>query len=312
MVKLIPVKYWNKSYPREITPKLIEVPAHFDVKDIQIPRYSYSLHTEYSYYPRKFNSKFTDGLFFIKNSVIAGGIPKLWYDEDWVSDFQLFLTRLIGENHPPEIVEIHPPYNDYSNIERFIEIYSIFEHWILEKYPKTNIVIENRYGSRYSKGDFIISKLEDMIEITGEIEKNKLKLRFVLDLPQLFTAEGIDIGSFTKANISYIFEKLMDIRAFISGIHIWGKCYGKNGGVAAHAGTLDSYFFGLSCDEITFRTLSLINRVQSRDIKDHFLKNLYNLLDDGKVRYFVPEVNSKSEHLHIIVKDMIEYGFEFV
>ena len=47
-------------------------------------------------------------------------------------------------------------------------------------------------------------------------------------------------------------------------------------------------------------------------LKPLFLSELHLLLDDGHNRCFVPEVNSKAEDLHSIVKDLESAGITFV
>ena len=85
----------------------------------------------------------------------------------------------------------------------------------------------------------------------------------------------------------------MDFRDLIRGIHLWGKKSNINGRFTSHVGNLDTYF-------------------QNKELKEVFLKEIFNLLNDGKSRYFVPEVNSSEENLQSIVKDMIDVGYKFI
>lgn len=307
MVKFIPILYGNKGYQHEIKPKIKEVPAHFDSKPKIPSNFNYSLHTEYSYYPRKFTSPACKGLVKIKRTD-KRGVPKLWFDEEWVRDFIVFIFRLVGEKKPPKIIEIHPPFNDYcKDLSHFIDLYEKFEREISDRYPDVQILIENRYGTQYHTGNFVLSTTYDLKKLAKLIETRELKLRIALDIPQLFSAHSIEIGKFSKERISQIFKELYPIREYIMSIHLWGKCLGKNKRPTSHVGTLDSYFGGLKCKELSKGNL----QDQVREIKVHFLRELHDLLNDGLVRYFVPEVNS-STHLHSIVKDLISFGFEFI
>lgn len=316
MVRLIPISYRNKKYPDGIVPKIEEIPAHFDSK-ITTSNLDYSLHTEYSYSPRKFTCSACRNLSGIK--VTDGkGVPKLWFNDAWVKDFIRFILRFIGDGNPPRIIEIHPPFNDYcKNLHQFIELYKYFEDEMLSRYCETEILIENRYGSQYSKGEFILSTVDDLIELVELIKEHNLKLRIALDFPQLFSAHHFDVGKFSKDGLLEIFKQLYPVRKYITSIHLWGKCLGKNDRISAHMGTLDSYFKGLRCKDITadnIITLDLYTEVDTSndDIKRYFLRKLHNLLSDGSARYFLPEVNSKSEHLQSIVRDLIDSGFKFI
>jgi hypothetical protein len=315
MVTLIPIRYRNKKYPDEIEPKIEEISAHFDSK-ITVSDLDCSLHTEYSYGPRKFTCLACKDLSGIR--VTDGkGVPKLWFNEDWVRDFTQFTLEFVDDRIIPTIIEIHPPFDDYcNNLSQFIELYQYFEDEIMSTYPKIEVLIENRYGSQYSDGTFIFSTIDDLKELTKLIKEHDLKLRIALDFPQLFSAHGFDIGKFSKNELSEIFKQLYSVRRYIASIHLWGKCIGKNNRASAHMGTLDSYFKGLRCTDIDKIVVpnSYTETVVSSydDIKRYFLRELYNLLNDGRVRYFLPEVNSRADHLKSIVRDLINSGFKFI
>ena len=40
-------------------------------------------------------------------------IPQLWKNKAWAKEFASFIIELVGNSIPPEIIEIHPPFNDY-------------------------------------------------------------------------------------------------------------------------------------------------------------------------------------------------------
>lgn len=251
MVKLIPIRYRNKKYPYGIKPKIEEVPAHFDCDELErkASDLEYSLHTEYSYEPRRFTCPACRNLFGIK-AADNKGVPKLWFNDSWVKDFVQFILQFTSNQKPPRIIEIHPPYNDYcNNLSQFVELYKYFEDKVLSKYHETEIMIENRCGSQYSGGVFILSTVNDLEEIARLIKEHELKLRIALDLPQLFSRHRFKIGKFSKSKLSEIFTQLQSIREYIACIHIWGKCLGKNNRIIPHTGTLDSYFKGLKCKD---------------------------------------------------------------
>ena len=86
------------------------------------------------------------------------GVPQLWKSNKWSEEFAEFIFRLTKEKASPVTIEIHPPFNDYCDIELFLERYQIFEERIHNAYPKTIIVIENHSGSIYKGGKFVIWK----------------------------------------------------------------------------------------------------------------------------------------------------------
>jgi len=288
----IPIDYDGRRYPEDISPKIKEVAGNFDVAYIR-PLKEYSLHTEYSYGKRRFDTNLISGFTTIRESH-KDFVPRLWASEAWALEFSEFISKIVGGNRPPKIIEIHPPFNDYCpSIEDFIEIYQVFERSISKQYPETEIFIENRYGTLYRGGKFLISKADEVERLCRSISRMSLKLRIVLDFPQLFSAHNLGPGKFTEDKIVSLMRTVYPFREFIKGVHLWGKKDYGSGKQLSHMGDLDTYFV-------------------EKDLKEIFLKELYDILDDGIERYFVPEVNSSDVDLRNIIQDLKEYGFKFV
>ena len=288
----IPVDYDGRRYPEDISPKIKEVAGNFDVPYIR-PLKEYSLHTEYSYGKRKFDTNLISSFNTIKESH-KDFVPKLWANKKWAEEFSDFIIKLVGSNRPPKIIEIHPPFNDYCNsIDDFIEIYQVFEGRITETYPETEILIENRYGTIYRGGKFLVSNVSDLEKLCDLINKNGLRLRVVLDFIQVFSSYNLGPGKFNMEKISSVMKSIYPIREMIKGVHLWGKKDYGSGRFVAHMGNLDTYFV-------------------QKNLKDIFLGELYKLLDDGNPRYFVPEVNSSDQDLRSIIEDLKRSGFKFV
>jgi|AntAceMinimDraft_8_1070364.scaffolds.fasta_scaffold57640_2 hypothetical protein len=288
---LIPVKYARKSYPEEITPRIQEVAGHFDVSSIR-PVMPYSLHTEYCYGPRRFDSSIVRQFPTIC-AAQKNGIPQLWFSKQWSFEFADFIVSLVGDNEPPRIIEIHPPFDDYCpSIEDFAETYSIFEKRITEKFPGVIICIEHRFGTTYRGGKFLISGVGDILKLAILTERQNLNLMIVLDFVQLFSRH---FGARPKRpqDIDQVFTLLKGCIDRISSIHIWGKKRIR-GRLVAHQGDLNDYFEGDAA------------------LKKHFLTGARELLADDQPRFFIPEVNSTNEDLISIVREFQKASFEFV
>jgi len=286
--KLIPIKFRNWDYGVGIDVTIQEVAGSFDCNEIS-PRIKYSLHTEPSFGARDFDNPIFDKLKSLKRAS-HNGIPLLWYDDDWSKEFFQFIVNLINRNQAPKIVEIHPPYRDYcSGLGVFLKRYSIFEKLMSEKYPKSEIVIENRTGSLYPKGVFLVSNDSDIVELLRELKRNECRLKLMLDIPQLFTALGGTkrLSQDLLEKVRSIFQKVKENKELIAGIHIWGR---KNR--TPHVGKLDGLF-------------------ESPTHKENFLKFISDYFDDDIPRYVVPEVNSSQEDFTSIVNDLRKY-FIFV
>lgn len=281
------VKYHSQEYPSEIPLATEEIAAHFDISNIR-SSLNKSLHTEYSYGKRKFNS-----------SVIAScpelisankdGVPQLWKSETWAEQFAHFIIKLNGNTSTPELIEIHPPFNDYTDIARFITDYRVFETLILAEYPNVQILIENRCGSIYHGGKFLISKIDSLKELCEHIEANKLKLRIAFDAPQIYTAHN---ANDIEKQIS-ILNETEAIREHIAGVHLWGKSISASGRKVSHCGDLNSYFNN------------------DANAKHLFLQSFANCFNDGIARKMVLEVNSGNADLLSIISDLKTVGIVF-
>ena len=162
------VKYHTQAYPTDIPLRAEECAAHFDITSVKADL-RYSLHTEYSYGKRKFDSELVNRF----PSVVSAqkdGVPQLWKDEAWASEFAQFVFALAGDA-VPAVIEIHPPFGDYTDFDGFIKSYKVFEDRILERFPEICLLIENRCGSVYKGGRFLVSKSQEVETV-----------RFVADL----------------------------------------------------------------------------------------------------------------------------------
>ena len=277
------VKYNRKKYPAHIPISIEEVAGNFDKNSIGTLTMPYSLHTEYSYAKRKLNtdivSKYDEILKAQKS-----GIPQLWKSVNWAKQFADFIFDLVGDNNPPDVIEIHPPFDDYSDVNKFLECYKYFESKINKRFKNTETQIENRTGSMYHGGKFILSSIDDFDLFTNAIEKGKVKLKIACDIPQIYTV-------YDNPDYVGILKDLKNYRDYIGGVHLWGKRGVKR---TAHHGDLNDYF------------------INNKEIKDKFLKTFYNTFNDDTVRNLVLEVNSDASDLFSIIDDLENSKIKFI
>lgn len=78
------------------------------------------------------------------------------------------------------------------------------------------ILIENRCGSVYHGGKFILSKVQGIGALCEAIDRNSLQLKIAYDVPQIYTAHN------AKTEEAYL--RLLDdtkpYRAYIGGVHL--------------------------------------------------------------------------------------------
>lgn len=293
-MKLIPVKYHNKSYPDSVVPLLDEVAGNLDSKQISM-HMPYSLHTEYSYMKRNLDSALVSDLEELK-AATKNGIPQLWKSAKWSEQYALFIKRLIGDSIAPEVIEIHPPFRDYcESLETFWERYMVFFDCISAQYPNTKIIMENRCGTMYAGAPFLFSTCDDILRLCKFLAKGHTELGVIVDYPQLFSAEKIRMDHIVPDKILCFNECLRPYANSVDAIHLWGKRKGENSNRwSPHTGDLNT-FFG-----------------NDMETKELFLASMQNAFCDEKARYFVPEVNSSEEDLKSIVNDLLKAGVIFV
>jgi hypothetical protein len=287
---LIPVQYHKKEYPPHIRARITEVAAHFDKEEITQDGLL-SIHTEYSYGKRRLDSNLLSK-FCTLSEAHLNNVPKLWLNRQWSIEFAGFIKEL-AKNKEPVVIEIHPPFKDYSDIDNFLSNYDEFEKIIRNSWPDVNIVIENRCGTMYRGGRFLISTVDDLAKFVHKIDQTSLQLDIALDIPQLFTAHG-GPERFNDNEIGGFLSSLSPLMCRVRSIHLWGKRRNRQGRAIVHVGSLNSYF----------------DYCESK--KNVFLDNLAKLLGDGRTRYFVPEVNSRNEDLQSIVRDLESAEIIFV
>lgn len=282
--RFILVEYNGLKYPEGYSAQIHEVAAHFDKESIS-PEGVYSLHTEYSYRQRDFDSERISRFSILRESH-KDYVPQLWKSEAWAQEFADYIISLTAGHIAPSVIEIHPPFNDYCSLDDFSERYRVFEERIHSVHPETIIVIENRAGTVYRGGRFLVGKATEIAALCELIKQDKLKLGVVLDFPQLLTAENIDPLKFKTEKYQTAIDTISPYRNFIRGIHIWGKKKSASGRWVAHSGNFDTFFGG------------------NVDVKNTFLSGLRQICSDGHSRFLVPEVNSNAEDLLSIISDI--------
>ena len=281
------VKYHTQTYPNDIPLRTEECAAHFDITSVSADL-KYSLHTEYSYGKRKFDSDLVQQFPTIM-AAQKDGVPQLWKNEQWASEFAQFVFALAGDA-VPAVIEVHPPFADYATFDSFLASYKVFEAAVLERYPDVSILIENRCGSVYKGGKFLVSKLPEIETLCNLIVQNDLRLKIAYDVPQIYTAHNVKKP---EQHIDLL-KKTEAFRAQIGGVHLWGKRKSESGRLVAHCGDLTSYFR------------------EDMDLKARFLQAFNTCFDDGIERKMVLEVNSGNDDLLSIVADLHENGVVFV
>jgi len=281
------VKYHTQQYPEDIPLRIVESAAHFDTESLT-GELKLSLHTEYSYGKRKFDSELLQRF----PEILAAqkdGVPQLWKSRRWAAEFAEFLFAIAGED-VPEVIEIHPPFTDYATLQSFAECYRVFEDVITERFPGVSILIENRCGSVYKGGRFLISKVQDIERLCGLIAENDFLLKIACDIPQIYTAHTIK----KPEQYTDLLRAVSNCREWVGGVHLWGKRKSESGRLVSHCGDLNSYFDG------------------NIALKNEFLQAFRACFDDDTVRKMVLEVNSGNDDLRSIIEDLWDIGTVFV
>lgn len=281
------VKYHKHNYPTDIPLRIEEIAAHFDVTQIKATL-GRSLHTEYSYGRRKYNSILMNN-FPILAAANKDGVPQLWKSSEWADSFASFIFKLNGIEIVPKVIEIHPPFSDYTDMAGFVKNYSIFEERIHDQFPDTEILIENRFGSMYRGGKFILSKMKDIAALCESINAKNLKLKIAFDIPQVFTSHNAS----TENEYLTLLNEAKTYCNFIGGVHLWGKIVSSTGRKVSHCGDLNTYF-------------------GNQNIKKIFLEAFIDCFNDNITRKMVLEVNSGNNDLYSIISDLLSANIKFV
>lgn len=324
LVPIEPIKSkGNLNYPQDlgIQPRIIEISLPKYNEDDKDKKSTLNIQEDFLY------SGHTD--YMGKN---------LWLNDQWPKAYATTVIDFLKKNgfesegdHLPKlkIVEIHPPLKrNLDDYPKFLEYVKSFKEE-LGKYLKYEfeVLLENR--NEGSGKVYLVARSEDFVKLDNVIRENKnagslTDLGFIIDFPQLFESEGLKfshkldefhskrwfgIDSETyHEKIEKIFSNLYEVRNNIKEIHLWGKCKRVSEIQQPHEGDLNSYFAGSLCDDRHRNDIS----EEKLSMKNDFLDRLYKLLDDGRKRYFLPELTfGDEEDLVSIVKDLQDKKFIF-
>lgn len=280
---LQPLRYQRQIFPDGRTPLIAEVPAHFDVTSLKVQG-AYSLHTDPANKERKLSSPLLEGLDAIKEAHHRG-VPLLWTNRGWARQFDEFIFRLVDGREAPTVIEVHPAFRGSGlALDDFLDNYAEFESRASERYSECRFVLENRSGSKLTRG-FMVEDADSILALGQALKKRSLKLGIALDLAQMFTAEYGSKHPVGMEGVSLL-ERLDPIREQISTLHLWGR--GPSGG--AHSGGLDTLF-------------------DAAQAKEACLVALNRMLDDGRPRSLVVEV-SRAGDLVSVLNDLSQAGFQ--
>ena len=95
----------------------------------------------------------------------------------------------------------------------------------MECFPGVQSLIENRCGSVYHGGKFILSNNMDVSLLCNEIARTDLHLRIAYDVPQIYTAHNAK----TEKEYVSLIEEAKAFREYIGGVHLWGKSISSTG-----------------------------------------------------------------------------------
>ena len=132
-----------------------------------------------------------------------------------------------------------------------------------------------------------MGKANEIAELCLKIQESNTNLGVVLDFPQLLTAEHIKPEAFSRERYTNAIETIYPYQRFIKGIHVWGKKKGASGSWVAHFGTLDTF-------------------IENPNDKAAFIAGIKKICSDGRIRFFVPEVNSGESDLKAVVMDVLK------
>jgi hypothetical protein len=299
MIRLIPVRYDSITYPDGVHSEIQEESAPLSIPHLKRFAPKYSLHTDPSA-SRKVppDSEFLEDFPTLRKSCV-NRIPQLWFNKQWANEFAGFIKKAVDKNSPPAIIEVHPPYKDYcDSMQQFLENYRVFEERIFSSYPETEILIENRYGTKYKGGLFLISSYRDVVDFVSQLEKTtpRLKLGLVLDFPQLLAQSGMlkPKNDNIKEMLTEMFNSLKFCKSRIRSIHLWGPetIYANGHFDGVHKADLHGLF------------------KYHEGMKEFFLENVYELLRDIDPCYLVPETKGET-NVKSIVNDLVSVGFVF-
>lgn len=210
----------------------------------------------------------------------------LWKSQDAIARVLKNLKECFKQYGEPVLLEITSPYKEVDlNEEKFIRQYQIFERG-LKRYSKMSIALVN--GHRLKSKNYMIAEIKDMIGMYNICTDLKLRLKLSIDFSQIKNNRG------GKYDMDEIMNSLATMRNFIVAIHI--NKIDEEGGIRA-----------LYAKD---PRREYVNQYDYTPVS-YFISSLGMVLDDKKIRLFIPTGVEKTEKLEVLIDGFLRGGFHF-
>lgn len=225
---------------------------------------------------------------YILSIVYEKSNDEIWKDKDALNSIIKNLHLSFKQFGTPELLEFLSPYQapGYTK-ETFFEQYQIFEK-NMRRYSKMEIAIINGYTMKSRDKDYLFSTIDDIASLRNTCKELKLKLKLSVDFTDKNKRNKI------KENMNDMINTLASMRNFIIGIHI---------------NEIDSWSTSSQIYYSTDRQ-RFINTMDYPTVST-FMAGLTTILQDSRLRYFIPNAVKNPEKLEILVDTLYRAGYCF-
>lgn len=225
---------------------------------------------------------------YILSIIYEKSNDEIWKSKESLESMIKNLHESFKKYGAPELLEFLSPYRTPNyNEELFFEKYQIFEK-NMRRYNKMKIGIINGYTRRSKDKEYLISTIDDIARLRNTCKELKLKLKLSVDLSDL---NGRNV---LKNNINDTVNTLAVMRNFIVGIHI---------------NAIDSWgnYKSIYENDSRYEYLNSMNYTSL----SKFMAGLATILQDSRIRFFIPNTVKDSGKLEILVDALYRGGCSF-
>ncbi|MGY5239183.1 hypothetical protein [Clostridium tertium] len=225
---------------------------------------------------------------YILRIVYRKNNDEIWKDKMLLEAIIKNIKSSFNRYGAASLIEFQSPYKsvEYSK-EKFFDYYKIFEKGLC-RFKNTKIAIINGYIKGSKGKEFLFSNIDDIVNLHNICKELNLKLKLSVD----FTDSNRK--NILKEKLEDTINALASIRSFIVGIHL---------------NSIDDWsnYRDIYVEDSRHEYMS----IYEYPTVSTFMKGLATIVQDGKIRYLIPEKVKNEEVLEGLIDLLYRAGFSF-
>ena len=228
------------------------------------------------------------GTNYVLRLIYEKNVDAIWKDNDYLDTIIHNLQKSFKQYAAPSLLEFQSPFKTpgYTEEDFFANYFKLEKG--LRRFNNTKIAIINGYMKSSKGKEFLFSNMDDLVHLHNTCKQLKLQLKLAVNFTDSNGKNAL------KKEMEDTINSLAGMRSFIIAVHLnnieeWGgyRTLYSNDKRHEHISTMD------------YPTISI------------FMQGLATILQDNRLRYFIPDTVKSSEALENLVDILYRTGCSF-